>query len=176
MKRVKPYHRKGFPSGNPLPLYWSLPIQISQTYVSPPLKWNSSQHSWADICHRPQGAFSTNLKGQIDQIQLELHQQLSDIKRLTEQKVFQTFHDNLQWLNPNDSFDGLNLWVWVLSALGCLLVFLFICTLQCVWKLFSLDHIRKQQIVGFTGLTTTIDFISKKGGDVGNYPAFFQKL
>ena len=60
------------------------------------LKWNSSQHSWADIHHCLQGTFSTNLKGQIDQLQLELHQQLSDIKSLTEQKVFQTLHDNLQ--------------------------------------------------------------------------------
>ena len=49
-----------------------------------PLRWNSSQHSWADIHHHLQGAFSTNLKGQIDQLQLELHQQLCDIKRLTE--------------------------------------------------------------------------------------------
>ena len=69
----------------------------------------SSQHSWADIRHRLQGAFSTSLKGQIDQLQLELHQQVSDIKRLTEQKVFQTLHDNLQWLNPKNWFDGLNL-------------------------------------------------------------------
>ena len=29
---------------------------------------------------------------------------------------------------------------------------------------------------GFTGLTTTVVFINKKGGDVGNYPAWFQKL
>ena len=94
-----------------------------------PLRWNSSHHSWADIHHHLHGMFSTILRGQINQLQLELHQQLSDIKCLTEQKVFQTFHDNLQWLNPNDSFDGLNLWVWVLSALGCLLVFLLICVL-----------------------------------------------
>ena len=67
-----------------------------------PLRWNSSQHSWADIRHCLRGMFSTNLKGQIDQLQLELHQQLSDIKRLTEQKVFQTLHDNLQWLNPKN--------------------------------------------------------------------------
>ena len=67
-----------------------------------PLRWNSSQHSWADIRHRLQGAFSTNLKGQNDQLQLELHQQLGDIKCLTEQKVFQTLHDNLQWLNPKN--------------------------------------------------------------------------
>ena len=60
---------------------------LSKLYVTP-LKWNSSQHSWADIRHRLQDVFSTNLKGQIDQLQLELHQQLSDIKHLTEQKVF----------------------------------------------------------------------------------------
>ena len=29
---------------------------------------------------------------------------------------------------------------------------------------------------GFTGLTTTIDFTKKKGGDVGKCPAWFQKL
>ena len=52
------------------------------------LQWNSSQHSWADTCHCLQGAFSTDLRGQMDQLHLELHQQLSDIKCLTEQKVF----------------------------------------------------------------------------------------
>ena len=93
------------------------------------LKWNSSQHSWADIRHHLQDAFSTNLKGQIDQLQLELHEQLSDIKRLTKQKVFQTLHDNLQWLNPKNWFDGLNLQVWVMAALGCLLVLILICAL-----------------------------------------------
>ena len=141
-----------------------------------PLRWNSSQHSWADIHHHLQGVFSTNLKGQINQLQLELHQQLGDIKRLTEQKVFQTLPDNLQWLNPKNWFDGLNLQVWVIAALVCLLVLMLICTLRCVWKLFSRDCIRKQQIVGFTGLTTTIAFTNKKGGDVGNCPAWFQKL
>ena len=74
-----------------------------------PLKWNSTQHSWADIRYSLQGTFSTNLKGQIDQLQLEMHQQLSDIKGLIEQKVSQTLHDNLQWLNPKNQFDGLNL-------------------------------------------------------------------
>ena len=53
-----------------------------------PLKWNSSQHSWEEVQHRLHGAFSSNLKGQIDQLQLELHQQLQDIKPLTEQGVF----------------------------------------------------------------------------------------
>ena len=141
-----------------------------------PLRWNSSQHSWADIRHCLQGMFSTNLKGQIDQIQLELHQQLSDIKHLTEQKVFQTRHDNLQWLNPKNWFDGLNLWVWIMAALGCLLVLTLICALRCIWRLFAQDCNRDKQIVGFTGLTTTTDFTNKKGGDVGNHPAWFQKL
>ena len=45
-----------------------------------PLKWNSSQHSWEEVPHRLHGAFSSNLKGQIDQLQLELRQQLEDIK------------------------------------------------------------------------------------------------
>ena len=101
------------------------------------LKWNSSQHSWADIHHCLQGTFSTSLKGQIDQLQLELQKQLSDIKCLTGPKVFQIFHDNLQWLNPKNWFNGLNLWVWVMAALGCLLVFLLICALWCIWGLFS---------------------------------------
>ena len=38
---------------------------------------------------------STILRGQINQLQLELHQQLSDIKRHIEQYVFQTLPDNL---------------------------------------------------------------------------------
>ena len=37
------------------------------------LLWNSSQYSWSDIQHCLRGAFSTNLKGQIDKLQLELH-------------------------------------------------------------------------------------------------------
>ena len=114
-KRVKPYHGKGFPIGDPPPLHWTLPIQTSLSCVS-----------WADIRHCLQGEFSTNLKGQIDQLQLELHQQLSDIKCHTEQKVFQTLHDNLQWLNPKNWFDGLNLQVWVMAALVCLLVLILI--------------------------------------------------
>ena len=120
--------------------------------------------------------FSTNLKGQINQLQFELHQQLSDIKHLTEQEVFQTLHHNLQWLNPKNWFDGLNLRVWVMAAFGCLLVLLLICALRYIWRSFSRDRIWKQQIVGFTGLTTTIDFTNKKGGDVGNCLAWFQKL
>ena len=37
------------------------------------LLWNSSQYSLSDIQHCLRGAFSTNLKGQIDKLQLELH-------------------------------------------------------------------------------------------------------
>ena len=40
------------------------------------LPWNSNQYSWSDIQQCLRGAFSTNLKGQIDRLQLELHQQL----------------------------------------------------------------------------------------------------
>ena len=63
------------------------------------LPWNSSQYSWSDIQHRLRGAFSTNLKGQMDKLQLELHQQLQDIQCLIKQEVFQTLRDNLSWLN-----------------------------------------------------------------------------
>ena len=129
MNRVKPYHKKGFPGGDkPPPPHWTLAIQTSLSCVTP-LKWNSSQHSWADICHHLQGMFSTILRGQINQLQLELYQQVSDIKRHTEQKEFQTLHDNLQWLNPKNWFDGLNLQVWVMAALGCFLIFLSSCAL-----------------------------------------------
>ena len=109
---------------------------FSKRWVTP-LKWNSSQHCWADICHRLQDTFSTNLKGQIDQLQLEFHQQLGDIKHLTEQKVFQTLHDNLQWLNPKNWFDGLNLQIWVMAALVCIFVLILSCALRCIWRLFS---------------------------------------
>ena len=60
-----------------------------------PLQWNSSQHSWSDIQHCLRGTFSTNLKGQIDKLQLELQQQLQDIQHLVKQEVFQTLHVNL---------------------------------------------------------------------------------
>ena len=120
--------------------------------------------------------FSTILRGQIDQLQFELHQQLGDIKCLTEQEVFQTLHNNLQWLNPKNWSDGLNLKVWVMAALVCLLVLILICALRFIQRLFSQDCVRKQQMVGFTGLTTTTDFTNKKGGDVGNCLAWFQKL
>ena len=115
----------------------------------------------ADIRHRLQGMFSTNLRGQIDHLQLELHQQLRDIKRHTEQKVFQTLHDNLQWLNPKNWFNGLNGSPWMPPSLNPYLCF------QCIWRLFAQDCIWEQQIVGFTGLTTTIAFTNKKGKMLG---------
>ena len=61
-----------------------------------PLKWNSSRHSWEEVQSRMQRAFSSNLKGQISRLQLELHHQLQDIKQLTKQELFQTLNDNLQ--------------------------------------------------------------------------------
>ena len=51
------------------------------------LQWNSSQHSRSNIQHHLRGAFSTNLKGQIDKLQLELHHQLQDTQHLTKQEV-----------------------------------------------------------------------------------------
>ena len=56
----------------------------------------------------PRGTFSTNLKGQIDKLQLELHQQLQDIQCLIKYVFFQTLRDNLSWLNPKNLFDELN--------------------------------------------------------------------
>ena len=44
----------------------------------------------------------------MDKLQLELHQQLQDIQCLIKQEVFQTFHDNIGWLNPKNLFDELN--------------------------------------------------------------------
>ena len=58
----------------------------------------------------------------MDKLQLELHQQLQDIQCLTKQEVFQTLRDNLDWLNPKNWFDGLNLRMWVFGAIGCLLI------------------------------------------------------
>ena len=52
------------------------------------LLWNSSQYSWSDIQHPLRGALSTNLKGQIDKVQVELHQRLQDIQRLIKQDIF----------------------------------------------------------------------------------------
>ena len=54
-----------------------------------------------------------------------------------------------------------------MATIGHLLVLILICALECIRRLFSRDRIRKQQIVGFTGLTTTIDFTKEKRGDVG---------
>ena len=88
-----------------------------------------------------QRAFSTNLKGQIDQLQFELCQQLQDIKQFTKQEVFQTLHDNLQWLNQRTWFEGLNLHVWVMGAMGCLLNIVVFCALKCTCKLFASDRI-----------------------------------
>ena len=86
---------------------------------------------------------------------------------LSKQKVFQTLLDNLQWPNPKNWFNGLNIWVWVMAALGCLLVLILICALRCIWRLFAQDCIWEQQIVGFTGFTTTIVFTNKKGEMLG---------
>ncbi|KAF6078158.1 hypothetical protein HJG60_009062 [Phyllostomus discolor] len=76
-----------------------------------PLQWNSSQHTWTDIQHHLRGAFSTNLKGEIDKLQLELHQQLQDIQCLTKQDIFRAghFNENISWMNPKTWFDGINL-------------------------------------------------------------------
>ena len=159
VKRVKPYHRKGFSGHNPSLVHWTLPTQTSVSCVSTP-RWNSSQHSWADIGHHLQGVFSTNLKGQIDQLQLELHQQLSDIKCLTEQKAFQTLCDNLGWLNPQNWFDGHNLRMWIFGAANCLLILIMLCVLCCICKLFSQGHIREQQVASFVAVLT-----KNKGGN-----------
>ena len=78
--------------------------------------------------------------------------------------------------DPKNWFNGLNLRVWVMAAPGCLLVLILICALRCIWRLFSGDRIWKQPIVGFAGLTTTIDFTNIKEGDIGNCPTWFQKL
>ena len=67
----------------------------------------------------PRGTFSTNLKGQMDKLQLELHQQLQDIQCLIKQEVFQTLCDNIGWLNPKNFFDELiqNVGLWNLQLL-----------------------------------------------------------
>ena len=167
-KRVKPHYRKSFPGNNPPPFHRTLPIQTSLSCTSPTLKWNSSEHSWADTRHHLQGTFSTNLRGQIDQLQLELHQQLSDIKCLTEQKVSQTLHDNLSWLNPKNWFEGLNLRVWVLGDASCLLILIMLCVLRCICKLFSQGRIKDQQVERRVGLTTVAVLTKNKGAVTGN--------
>ena len=97
------------------------------------LKWYSTS---------PRRTFSTNLKGQMDKLQLELHQQLQDIQCLTKQEVFQTLRDNLDWLNPKNWFDGLNLRMWVFGATGCLLIIIMFCVVRCICKLFSQGRVR----------------------------------
>ena len=115
-KRVKPYHRKGYPTLQLTSIPLDSPdtgrnseddedalVTHQQLTCDPglsklcvaPLKWNSSQHSWEEVQHHLPGAYSSNLKGQINQLQLELRQQLQDTKQLIEQEVFQTQHDNL---------------------------------------------------------------------------------
>ena len=113
-----------------------------------PLKWNSSQHPWEEVQHRLRGAFSSNLKGQIDQLQPELCQQLQDIKQITKVQVFQTLHNNLQWLNPKTWFEGLNWGIWVIRSEGCLLIIVVFRALKCICKLFSRD-VCEGQVAGF---------------------------
>ena len=96
----------------------------------------------------------------MDKLQLELHQQLQDIKHLTKQEVFQTLPDNLDWLNPKNWFDGLNLRMWVFGATGCLLIIIMLCVLRCIYKLFS--HLL------FTGLFGVVIF-ADTGEEVTEY-------
>ena len=126
------------------------------------LPWNSNQYSWSDIQYHRRGASSTNLKGQIDKLQLELHQQLQDIQRLTKQEVFQTLHDDLSWLNLKTWFDELNLRMWVFGATDCLLILIMLCVLHCIWKLFSQSHVRDQQVASFVGSIAVLT--KNKGG------------
>ena len=94
--------RKGFPGSDPPPPHWTLPIQDSPSCTSPTLKRNSIQYSWSDIQHHLEGLFYQF------KLELELHQQLQNIQCLIKQEVFQTFHDNIGWLNPKNLFDELN--------------------------------------------------------------------
>ena len=102
----------------------------------------------------------------MDKLQLELHQQLQDIKHLTKQEVFQTLRDNLDWLNPKNWFDGLNLRMWVFGATGCLLIIIMLCVLRCIYKLFSQGRVRDQQVASFVGSIAVLT--KNKGGNVGN--------
>ena len=102
----------------------------------------------------------------MDKLQLELHQQLQDIQCLTKQEVFQTLRDNLDWLNPKNWFDGLNLRMWVFGATGCLLIIIMHCVLRCIYKLFSQGRVRDQQVASFVGSIAVLN--KNKGGDVGN--------
>ena len=51
------------------------------------------------------------------------------------QEVFQTLHNNLQWLNPNTWFEGLNLHVWVMGVMGYLLIIVVFCALKHIYKI-----------------------------------------
>ena len=102
----------------------------------------------------------------MDKLQLELHQQLQDIQCLTKQEVFQTLRDNLDWLNPKNWFDGLNLRMWVFGATGCLLIIIMLCVLRGIYKLFSQGRVRDQQVASFVEPIAVLN--KNKGGDVGN--------
>ena len=137
--------RKGFPGSDPPPPHWTPLIQDSPSCTSPTLKCNSIQYSWSDIQHHLEGLFYQF------KLQLELHQQLKDNQCLTKQEIFQTLHDNLDWLNPKNLFDGLNLRMWVFGATGCLLIIIMLCVLRCIYKLFSQGRVRDQQVASFVG-------------------------
>ena len=102
----------------------------------------------------------------MDKLQLELHQQLQDIQCWTKQEVFQTLRDNLDWLNPINWFDGLNLRMWGFGDTGCLLIIIMLCVLRCIYKLFSQGRVRDQQVASFVGSIAVLN--KNKGGDVGN--------
>ena len=51
----------------------------------------------------------------------------------------------------------------------------YLCLTMYMEVIFSRSHWETAN-TGFTGLTATIDFTKKKGGDVGKCPAWFQKL
>ena len=106
-KRVKPYEKR-LPWQRPTstPLDSSDPGFCKLYLTHPEVQFHPVLLEWFSTS--PRGTFSTNLKGQIDKLQLELHQQLQDIQHLTKQEVFQTLHDNLGWLNPKNLFDELN--------------------------------------------------------------------
>ena len=102
----------------------------------------------------------------MDKLQLELHQQLQDIQCLTKQQVLQTLCDNLDWLNPQNWFDGLNLRMWVFGAAGCLLIIIMFCVFHCICKLFSQGHVRDQQVASFVGSIAVLT--KNKGVNIGD--------
>ena len=106
-------------------------------------------------------------------MQLELHQLLQDIQRLTKQEVFQTLCDNLDWLNPKNWFDGLNLRMWIFGATSCLLTLVMLCTLRCIYKLFSQGRVRDQQVASFVGPIAVLT--KNKGGIIGNLSTWNSK-